>query len=120
MSLLKYKDKRNFKNTPEPSGKKNFTSEKHTFVVQRHDASHLHYDFRYAVDDPYTIEDATSPKPPLHMGAKVKMKSSHAKTNRSKVKSAKKTSLKKEEKLTANGHVLTLTNQDKIYWPDLQ
>ncbi|MBL0745098.1 DNA ligase D [Chryseolinea lacunae] len=46
MSLATYHKKRDFKKTPEPktSGK----SKKHglTFVVQRHDASHLHYDFR--------------------------------------------------------------------------
>lgn len=50
MSLLKYKDKRNFKSTPEPSGKKKGAPAKHKFVVQRHDASHLHYDFRLEVN----------------------------------------------------------------------
>lgn len=45
MTLSKYKQKRSFKNTPEPEGGQ---SDKKglRFVVQKHDASHLHYDFR--------------------------------------------------------------------------
>ncbi|MEO5601998.1 MAG: non-homologous end-joining DNA ligase [Cyclobacteriaceae bacterium] len=50
MSLLHYNNKRNFKNTPEPSGKKKTPTQKHTFVVQRHQASNFHYDFRLEVD----------------------------------------------------------------------
>src|SRR5262245_34126812 len=45
MALATYNKKRNFKNTPEPKGsgnKKNLFR----FVVQRHDATRLHYDFR--------------------------------------------------------------------------
>ncbi len=45
MTLSKYKEKRNFDKTPEPSGK-NGKKNMFRFVVQRHDASHLHYDFR--------------------------------------------------------------------------
>ncbi len=47
MSLKEYHQKRNFKQTPEPKGKA--TKDKHPklrFVVQKHNASHLHYDFR--------------------------------------------------------------------------
>jgi bifunctional non-homologous end joining protein LigD len=48
MSLGKYKQKRNFKSTPEPEGiEKGGES---IFVVQKHYASHLHYDFRLAID----------------------------------------------------------------------
>jgi bifunctional non-homologous end joining protein LigD len=47
MSLVAYWKKRLFGKTSEPKGgKKKMTG--HFFVVQRHDASHLHYDFRLA------------------------------------------------------------------------
>lgn len=51
MSLAKYNTKRNFKETTEPTG--NTTSagqESLSFVIQRHKASHLHYDFRLEMD----------------------------------------------------------------------
>jgi bifunctional non-homologous end joining protein LigD len=47
MSLAKYKDKRHFDSTPEPAGKlKGTKSRQLEFVVQKHHASQLHYDFR--------------------------------------------------------------------------
>ena len=55
MVLEKYKQKRNFKSTPEPSGDPNVAAERARkaepekglfFCVQKHLASHLHYDFR--------------------------------------------------------------------------
>jgi len=46
--LEKYRQKRSFDQTPEPQGGK-ADNEKLTFVVQKHDASHLHYDFRLEV-----------------------------------------------------------------------
>src|ERR1700747_989246 len=46
MALAVYHKKRNFKKTPEPSGKSVRSKAKLSFVVQRHKASHLHYDFR--------------------------------------------------------------------------
>jgi DNA ligase D-like protein (predicted 3'-phosphoesterase) len=45
MSLTRYKEKRSFDKTPEPTGGKPVSSTLR-FVVQKHHASHLHYDFR--------------------------------------------------------------------------
>src|SRR4030095_13563396 len=51
MSLSLYKKKRSFKKTPEPEGKKRSSSKSRLrFVVQKHDASQLHYDFRLEME----------------------------------------------------------------------
>lgn len=49
MSLHEYHHKRDFKRTGEPKGK---TAKKsgHLYVIQKHAASHLHYDFRLELD----------------------------------------------------------------------
>ncbi len=46
MSLSKYNQKRDFKQTREPKGKVGKSASELIFVVQKHAASHLHYDFR--------------------------------------------------------------------------
>ena len=49
MSLAKYKEKRNFKVSPEPSGKPHEAAGSQgdlLYVIQKHRASQLHYDFR--------------------------------------------------------------------------
>jgi bifunctional non-homologous end joining protein LigD len=47
MALEKYRAKRNFKVTPEPRGKAVRKGEHAlAFIIQKHAASHLHYDFR--------------------------------------------------------------------------
>ena len=50
MSLSKYTAKRNFTLTPEPDAGVNKSKAKLSFVVQRHKASHLHYDFRLEME----------------------------------------------------------------------
>jgi bifunctional non-homologous end joining protein LigD len=49
MGLEEYKAKRDFQRTREPEGKQG-EGEEGIFVVQEHHATHLHYDFRLALD----------------------------------------------------------------------
>lgn len=48
-SLSTYQKKRDFKKTKEPKGKKIGSTKSLIFVVQKHAASHLHYDFRLQI-----------------------------------------------------------------------
>jgi bifunctional non-homologous end joining protein LigD len=63
MSLVKYKQKRSFKDTPEPEGNlKAGNGKKLIFTIQRHHASHLHYDFRLELNG--TLKSWAVPKGP--------------------------------------------------------
>ncbi len=50
MPLEDYNNKRNFKETFEPEGKEKPSGTKLRFVIQRHAATRLHYDFRLEMD----------------------------------------------------------------------
>jgi len=50
MGLIEYAKKRNFKKTSEPKAGKSKDKDHLIFVVQKHDASRLHYDFRLEMD----------------------------------------------------------------------
>jgi len=45
-----YRKKRDFSRTPEPAGGRRKPGKRPIFVIQKHDASRLHYDFRIEVD----------------------------------------------------------------------
>jgi bifunctional non-homologous end joining protein LigD len=50
MSLVKYAQKRDFKKTAEPIAGRSKDKDHLMFVIQKHDASRLHYDFRLEMD----------------------------------------------------------------------
>lgn len=49
-SLKSYHKKRSFDSTPEPYGGRKKSKKHPLFVIQKHEASHLHYDFRLEID----------------------------------------------------------------------
>ncbi|MFL6490352.1 MAG: DNA polymerase ligase N-terminal domain-containing protein, partial [Nitrososphaera sp.] len=71
MSLKEYNSKRNFKKTPEPGGAISDTSEQSNkgvlrFVIQKHNASRLHYDFRLETRDGVLLSWAVPKGPSLN------------------------------------------------------
>lgn len=50
MSLSAYNKKRHFNKTSEPKGKQKSSKGSLRFVIQKHDASHVHYDFRLEME----------------------------------------------------------------------
>ncbi len=66
--LAEYKKKRDFRRTPEPGGGPGKASKKPLFVVQKHAASSLHYDFRLEVDGvlaSWAVPKGPSPDPSI-------------------------------------------------------
>jgi bifunctional non-homologous end joining protein LigD len=62
MGLQQYWKKRNFKATPEPRGASQSPAARLQFVIHKHAASRLHYDFRLELDG--TLESWAVPKGP--------------------------------------------------------
>jgi len=60
--LKKYREKRDFEKTPEPFTSEKISPENPRFVIQKHDARKLHYDFRLEVNG--VLKSWTIPKGP--------------------------------------------------------
>lgn len=68
MSLKEYQRKRDFQKTTEPEGDVT-EGERGIYVIQRHDASHLHFDLRLEMDG--VLKSWAVPKePPIVSGVK--------------------------------------------------
>jgi bifunctional non-homologous end joining protein LigD len=66
--LAEYNRKRDFKKTAEPSGKRDKTKGGNSFIVQKHDATRLHWDFRIEADGvlkSWAVTKGPSPDPDI-------------------------------------------------------
>ena len=66
--LAQYNAKRDFKLTPEPSGKRHRGKPGNRFIVQKHDATRLHWDLRLEVDGvlkSWAVTKGPSPDPDI-------------------------------------------------------
>lgn len=68
-SLEDYRNKRNFGRTDEPKGNLNPVNRGKTYVIQKHNATHLHYDLRLEMEG--VLKSWAVPKtPPIEPGTK--------------------------------------------------
>jgi bifunctional non-homologous end joining protein LigD len=68
LSLKEYRNKRNFEKTTEPKGQLR-EGQDSIYVIQKHAATHLHYDLRLEMDG--TLKSWAIPKePPIELGVK--------------------------------------------------
>jgi bifunctional non-homologous end joining protein LigD len=70
-ALKTYREKRNFEATPEPSAGGTPNEEERTFVIQKHWATRLHYDFRLELEG--TMKSWAVPKGPSYDPADKRM-----------------------------------------------
>jgi len=69
MGLEQYREKRDFRKTTEPMGTQTREGGGNIYVIQKHDASHLHYDLRLEMDG--VLKSWAVPKvPPTEKGVK--------------------------------------------------
>jgi bifunctional non-homologous end joining protein LigD len=66
-SIEAYQAKRDFSRTPEPAAKVERNGKQEIFVIQKHDASRLHYDFRLGMDG--VLKSWAVPKGPPYVKA---------------------------------------------------
>lgn len=74
--LSKYKSKRDFELTQEPSGKEAIRpSNRRRFVIQKHDATRLHYDLRLELDGVFKSWAVTADLRLIRMTSVLRLKS---------------------------------------------
>jgi bifunctional non-homologous end joining protein LigD len=71
VSLAVYRHKRDFARTPEPRGRTRRAAERLSFVIQRHAASRLHYDFRLELDG--VLKSWAVPKQPAPVAGRKRL-----------------------------------------------